>query len=40
MKNTVKPHQDKIHPLIAVTILLRNMILISIVDSSNNILTN
>jgi len=40
MKNTIKPHQDKIHPLIAIIILIGCMVLISIVDNSNHILNN
>lgn len=38
MKNTIKPHQDKIHPLIAIIILMGCMILISIVDNSSYII--
>lgn len=36
MKYSVKPHQDKIHPLLAILILIVCMALVSIVDNSNN----
>lgn len=35
MKNTIKPHQDKLHPVIAIIILVVCMALVTIVDSGN-----
>ncbi len=36
MKNTIKPHQDNLHPIIAIIILVACMALVTIVDSGNH----
>lgn len=36
MKYSIKPHQDKIHPIVAILILVAIMAVVSIVDSGNH----